>query len=126
MPKATPSRTPKARKVARPGPWTAEDEGFFAAQEAAMTPDELAEMREFERAYDAEEIVPVPNQDAEIARHVANARAGTKAQLIGMRIAQQDLAQVKHLAEREGIPYQTLIRSIVHKYVTGQLAPTKA
>ena len=68
----------------------------------------------------------MPNQDAEIARHVANARAGTKAPTDRGAHRPARPAQVKHLAEREGIPYQTLIRSIVHKYVTGQLAPTKA
>ena len=57
MPNATPSRTPKARKVARPSPWTAEDEGFFAAQEAAMTPDELVECPGFN------DPSPIENQD---------------------------------------------------------------
>ena len=32
-----------------------------------------------------------------------------------------DVAALKNLAEREGIPYQTLLGSIVHKYVTGSL-----
>ena len=32
-----------------------------------------------------------------------------------------DVAALKNLAEREGIPYQTLLGSIVHKNVTGSL-----
>lgn len=43
-------------------------------------------------------------------------------QQIGLRLDAQDLMKIRAKAVREGIPYQTLISSIVHKYVTGQLA----
>jgi len=36
---------------------------------------------------------------------------------ISIRIAQSDLARVKARALREGIPYQTLIKSIIHQAV---------
>jgi predicted DNA binding CopG/RHH family protein len=36
---------------------------------------------------------------------------------VSIRFAQTDLARVKALAFREGIPYQTLIKSIVHKAI---------
>jgi predicted DNA binding CopG/RHH family protein len=32
-----------------------------------------------------------------------------------------DLMAIQSIAVEEGIPYQTLISSIVHKYVTGRL-----
>ena len=34
-----------------------------------------------------------------------------------------DLQALKHCAAREGVPYHTLISSVLHKYVTGQLVP---
>jgi predicted DNA binding CopG/RHH family protein len=35
-----------------------------------------------------------------------------------LRIPRTDLARLKSRAMQEGIPYQTLINSIIHKYVT--------
>jgi predicted DNA binding CopG/RHH family protein len=44
-----------------------------------------------------------------------------KNQKINIRIADNDLAALKRRAAREGIPYQTLIRSVLHKYASGFL-----
>jgi predicted DNA binding CopG/RHH family protein len=40
---------------------------------------------------------------------------------MNIRIAPSELAQIKAKAEREGLKYQTLVKSVLHKYVTGQL-----
>ena len=40
---------------------------------------------------------------------------------INIRMSSKDLTQVQTLAAQEGLPYQTLISSIVHKYVAGYL-----
>ena len=40
---------------------------------------------------------------------------------MNIRIAPGELAQIKAKAEREGLKYQTLVKSVLHKYVTGQL-----
>lgn len=40
---------------------------------------------------------------------------------ISLRIANYDLEKIKEKAGKEGIPYQTLINSILHKYITNQL-----
>ena len=40
---------------------------------------------------------------------------------ITLRLEKQDLKSLKDKAKQEGLPYQTLISSILHKYVTGQL-----
>jgi predicted DNA binding CopG/RHH family protein len=37
------------------------------------------------------------------------------------RIAPSELAQIKAKAEGEGLTFQTLVKSVLHKYVTGQL-----
>ena len=44
---------------------------------------------------------------------------------ISLRVNNQDLNLLKVRAEREGIPYQTLISSILHKFVTEQLVDQK-
>lgn len=40
---------------------------------------------------------------------------------ITLRLEKQDLKLIKNKAKQEGLPYQTLISSILHKYVTGKL-----
>jgi predicted DNA binding CopG/RHH family protein len=40
-----------------------------------------------------------------------------------MESIQKDYRQIQIKAIEEGIPYQTLISSIVHKYLNGSLAP---
>jgi len=44
-----------------------------------------------------------------------------KDQRMNIRIAQRDLEGLKTKALEEGMPYQTLVSSILHKYVTGKL-----
>jgi len=40
---------------------------------------------------------------------------------INIRISNRDLAAVQAKASEEGIPYQTLVSSIIHKYISGSL-----
>ncbi|MCX5858695.1 MAG: CopG family antitoxin [Proteobacteria bacterium] len=40
---------------------------------------------------------------------------------ISFRMSSKDLTQVRVIAAQEGIPYQTLISSVIHKYVSGSL-----
>jgi predicted DNA binding CopG/RHH family protein len=42
---------------------------------------------------------------------------------INLRLTQKDYHQIQVKAIEEGIPYQTLISSIIHKYLNGSLAP---
>jgi predicted DNA binding CopG/RHH family protein len=42
---------------------------------------------------------------------------------INLRLSQKDYLQIQIKAIEEGIPYQTLISSIIHKYLNGSLAP---
>ncbi len=44
---------------------------------------------------------------------------------IGLRLDGTDLALLREEAARLGLPYQTLLSSIVHQYVTGQLVERK-
>ena len=59
----------------------------------------------------------------ELARFKSAARATTlKDRRVNIRLASGDLRDIQVKALEEGIPYQTLIASILHKYVTGKLA----
>ena len=40
---------------------------------------------------------------------------------INIRLSNRDLMAVQSRASEEGIPYQTLVASIIHKYVSGSL-----
>ncbi len=40
---------------------------------------------------------------------------------INIRLSGRDLSAIKRRALEEGIPYQTLVASILHKYVSGSL-----
>ena len=44
-----------------------------------------------------------------------------KDQRINIRLTSMDLTRIRSRAMEEGIPYQTLISSILHKYVNGTL-----
>ncbi len=67
----------------------------------------------------------VPNFKNEIARYAANAAATlTKDKRINIRLSSRDLEDVQTRAAEEGMPYQTLIASVLHKYVSGRLIET--
>ena len=44
-----------------------------------------------------------------------------KSRNINIRISEHDLAKLRERSSVEGLPYQTLVTSILHKYVTDQL-----
>lgn len=59
----------------------------------------------------------------ELAKFKSAARATTlKDRRVNIRLASGDLRDIQIKALEEGIPYQTLIASILHKYITGKLA----
>ena len=67
----------------------------------------------------------VPNLKDEISRYAATAAATlTKDKRINIRLSSRDLEDVQTRAAEEGMPYQTLIASVLHKYVSGRLIET--
>ena len=66
---------------------------------------------------------PVPDAASKIDRiKSAVNRKYTKRKAINIKVLESDLEKLKAKALQEGMPYQTLLNSILHKYVTGQLA----
>lgn len=64
----------------------------------------------------------VKNLDREIKRYQEYARATFhKDRRVNIRISSKDLVGIQKRALEEGIPYQTLISSVLHKYLAGSL-----
>lgn len=64
----------------------------------------------------------VRNQKGEIARIRASAAATLlKNKRVNIRISSLDLQGLQARAAEEGVPYQTLMASVLHKFVSGRL-----
>ncbi len=64
---------------------------------------------------------------AELAKFKAAARAtAIKDRRVNIRLSSGDLSDIQVKALEEGVPYQTLIASVLHKYVTGRLSEPRA
>lgn len=44
---------------------------------------------------------------------------------MNIRISSAELEKIKEAAMKEGLKYQTFIKSVLHKYITGQLVEEK-
>ncbi len=74
------------------------------------------------RAFEKGELKSVATK-AELAKFKAAARAtAIKDRRVNIRLSSIDLGDIQVKAMEEGVPYQTLIASVLHKYVTGRLA----
>ncbi|MEA3226934.1 MAG: antitoxin [Planctomycetota bacterium] len=73
-------------------------------------------------SYEQDQWRPVKNRKLETKRLQQYARNTLqKDKRINIRMSSKDLDQVRVIATQQGIPYQTLISSIIHKYVSGYL-----
>ena len=72
-------------------------------------------------SYDRGEWKSVKNVKQEIKKHQEYARNTLKKdKRVNIRISSKDLDDVQTIAIEEGIPYQTLIASLIHKFVAGK------
>ncbi len=80
------------------------------------------EEQELMKSIETEEWVSVKNLEEEIenAKKAAEATL-TKSERMNIRITPNDLRRLKIKAMEEGMPYQTLVSSIIHKYLIGRL-----
>ena len=82
------------------------------------------EEQDLMESIERDEWQPVKNINQEKEKAIAAARNTLKKdKRINLRLTQKDYHQIQIKAIEEGIPYQTLISSIVHKYLNGSLAP---
>lgn len=81
-----------------------------------LQPDEL----ELLASYEAEEWKSAKRIKEQKEQYRAYARATLrKDKRVNIRISEKDLLALQKRAVRQGIPYQTLISSVLHKYVNG-------
>ena len=65
-----------------------------------------------------EKMVPVSNEERKrIESIIEKARKNIS---ISLRINNYDLSKIKENAEKNGLPYQTLITNVLHKYVNDE------
>jgi len=84
------------------------------------------EEHEILKDYENNEFESVPNLKKEIKKYSEYAKAiNKKNKRLNIRITESDLEAIKRKALAEGIPYQTLIASLIHKFVTGKLIEDK-
>ena len=85
-----------------------------------------AEEKDILESYERGEWQPIKNPKAEIKKLREYAKNTLqKDKRINIRMSSKVLDQVQVIAAQEGIPYQTLISSIIHKYVSGYLIDRK-
>ena len=77
------------------------------------------EEREVLTTYERDEWRPVAERDAEIERYRGYARATfEKDRRVNTHISSNDMEAIQRRAIEEGIPYQALMSSVLHKYVS--------
>ena len=80
------------------------------------------EEKEILKSFDRNEFRTISDLDAEIQRYREVARTTFKKdRRVNIRISSKDLVAIQKRALEEGLPYQTLISSILHKYASGRL-----
>ncbi|MCP4608288.1 MAG: antitoxin [Planctomycetes bacterium] len=63
----------------------------------------------------------VPDFDREAERYQEYAKATFKKdKRVNIRISEKDLVGIQKKAVEEGMPYQTLISSVLHKFISGR------
>ncbi|MBI5676817.1 MAG: antitoxin [Nitrospirae bacterium] len=70
--------------------------------------------------------VPVKNLSKRRAELMKYARKTLKKdKRLNIRISERDLTELQKKAVSEGLPYQTYVSSIIHKFVSGKLREAK-
>jgi len=88
-----------------------------------LTKDE----RDILNSYNKGEWVPSKHLDADRKQLKRYAKAALrKDRRVNIRISENDLLELQRKAVQEGLPYQTLISSILHKYINGRFTERAA
>ena len=80
------------------------------------------EEREILRSVEHDEWRSTRGVKDDVRRYRGYARAAVrKDKRVNIRMSEKDLARFQKKALEEGLPYQTLISSVLHKYINGRL-----
>jgi predicted DNA binding CopG/RHH family protein len=84
------------------------------------------EEKELLASYEADEWQAVDQLENEKTKYQQYAKATFKKdKRVNIRISSKNLEALQKKALEEGIPYQTLISSVLHKYINGRLVEQK-
>jgi predicted DNA binding CopG/RHH family protein len=84
------------------------------------------EEQEILDSFEKDEWVPVKNLSERKAELMKYARSTLKKdKRLNIRISERDLNELQRKAVTEGLPYQTYVASIIHKFVNGKLREVK-
>ena len=84
--------------------------------------DDPAEEKEILEAYEKGKLIPVDNQEEKKRKLIETAwNTIPKTKRISIRLSEQDLERLRKKAAETGVPYQTIIGSLIHQYATGRL-----
>lgn len=73
------------------------------------------------KAFESGKLRSVSKLSAEKKRFQNIAKAhGIKNRRVSLRMTEWDFTKIQEEALKEGLPYQSLLSSIIHKYLTGQ------
>ena len=88
-----------------------------------MTKDKLnAEERDILDRFERGELRSAPGGEHEIeAARQAVRNTFNKIKRVNLRVTERDFMLAHSRAREEGIPYQTLLSSVIHKYLSGRL-----
>jgi predicted DNA binding CopG/RHH family protein len=90
-----------------------------------MKTEEETYEKELLTSFEKGEWQSVANLKDEIDRYTSTTAAALlKDKRINIRLSSRDLEDVQTRAAEQGMPYQTLIASVLHKYVNGRLVET--
>jgi predicted DNA binding CopG/RHH family protein len=79
------------------------------------------EEREILEAFEKGKLKPIRNTAAMLSRlRIAARNTIKKDKRVNIRISSKDLTELQVKAVQDGIPYQTLMSSVLHKYVSGR------
>lgn len=80
------------------------------------------EEKDLIESIEKDEWQPISNMEEELQRSKEIAKnTFKKTERMNIRMSKIDMENLKLRAIKEGIPYQTLVSSVLHKYITGQL-----
>ena len=80
------------------------------------------EERDILDRFERDELRSTPGAEREMEAAIAAARATfNKSRRVNLRVTERDFILAHSRAREEGIPYQTLLSSVIHKYLSGRL-----
>ncbi len=87
--------------------------------------DEEREMIDSLKELDVEHLECPSGERVHRMREAARDHMSRASATMNIRISPEELQLIKERANREGLKYQALVKSVLHKYITGQLIESK-